>query len=1029
MKFKLFESLGTKSVLFTLIGILSFSFMQAQTIKVTGSVTSEGEPLIGVNIKIKNTDKITISDFDGNYEINAKSDDVLIFDYLGYATKFVEIKGNAIVNTELFEDAAQLEEVVVVGYGLQTKKEATAAVARVNSEDIQKIATSDLGSAIQGQVSGVNVVASSGEPGESSNVQIRGLNSINGNNAPLYVVDGIPFDGDPKISNDEIESIDVLKDAASAAVYGTRGSGGVILITTKKGKEGVMKISLNSYYGVQKITSGTKLLNREDRLYADFASLRGLNGTVYGNTFTTVENAPFSLTNDSNLLELIENDNAPIQNHNINISGGKAGLSYNINASAFMQEGVIIKSNFKRYNIRANTQYTQGKWKVSTGMSSRIEDRVSPPWGLIREGIQYRPLSALIDPNSNLLEGAGSDPQRALNLSNLGHRLSQTNNSENHFFDFSLNAEYKILPSLTFTSRAAASFNNGGVEIINPNYIAFDDKGDRLNTPQSRVLNRSSIAKKTTWENILNYRKSFGQHTINLTAVYSAEQYKYSQFEASKFDIFNNKITTLDGATGESNVDSGSRNRWTQKRDNTLLGTLGRVQYNYGGRYLVGASLRRDGSSRFQKEHFGLFPSISLGWNVSEEAFWDPIKNFASSFKLRASRGTTGNQDIEDYTYAGVIRLQQDYIFGTDESLAIGAIQQSFPNQNVKWETSISNNYGFDLGLLKNKLTMSLDYYVTNKEDMLFPVEVALSNGGGRDYSRITRNVGNMTNKGLEYAVKYRHASGPLKWDVSGTFTANRNEITAISNNNEIIYFPGSTVSGHNNDSDLVTVIKKGYEAGAFFLHKTDGVVKTQEELDIYKTIVPTAELGDLRYVDSNNDGEITLSDRTYAGSGQPDFELGLNLNMNYKNFDLSVQMYGSFGSEILNGNKALAYKSETHQDLVYQWTPDFRETSVPLNRGYLHANYAGGTDYWLEDGSFVRLRNVVLGYTLKKDLISKIGLNRLRVYIASQNPLTFTKYTGYDPEVGGNGLSTRGIDRGNYPVSSQIRAGLQVQF
>jgi len=1028
MKFKLFESLGAKSVLFALIGILSFSFVQAQTIRVTGSVTSEGEPLIGVNVKVKNSDKITISDFDGNYEISAKWDDVLIFDYLGYATKFAEIKGNNVVNVELLEDAAQLEEVVVVGYGLQTKKEATAATVRVESEDIKKIATADLGAAIQGQISGVNVVASSGEPGESSNVQIRGLTSIDGNNGPLYVVDGIPFDGDPKISNDEIESIDVLKDAASAAVYGTRGAGGVILITTKKGKEGLMKISLNSYYGIQKITSGTKLMNREDRLYADFASLRGINGTVYGNTFTTVENAPFSLTNDSSLLDIIENDNAPIQNHNINISGGKAGLSYNINASAFMQEGVIIKSNFKRYNIRANTQYTQGKWKVSTGMSSRIEDRVIPPWGLIREGIQYRPLNAQIDPESSLLEGAGTDEQRAQNLANLGQRLSRTNNSENHFFDFSLNAEYKILPSLTFTSRAAASFNNGGVEMITPNYIAFRDDGERVDTPQSRIVNRSSIAKKTTWENILNYRKNIGQHTINLTAVYSAEQYKYSQFEASKFDIFNNEVTVLDGATGESNTDSGSRNRWTQSRDNTLLGALGRVQYNYAGRYLIGASLRRDGSSRFQKQPYGFFPSVSLGWNVSDEEFWEPIKDIASSLKLRASRGTTGNQNIKDYSYAGIITLQHDYIFGTDESLAIGAIQESFPNQNVKWETSISNNYGFDLGLWKNKLTMSLDYYTTNKKDMLFPVDVASSNGGGRDNSRITRNVGNMTNKGLEYAVKYRQSSGPLKWDVSGTFTTNSNKITSVSNDN-ILYFPGSTVSGHNNDGDLVTVIQKGYEAGAFFLHKTDGVVHTNDELVEYQKIVPSAKLGDLRYVDSNNDGEISLADRTYAGSGQPDFEVGLNLNMNYKSFDLSVQMYGSFGAEILNGNKALAYKSETHQDLVYQWTPDFANAVVPINRGYLHQNYAGGTDYWLEDGSFVRLRNVVLGYSLNKDLISRIGLNRLRVYVASQNPLTFTKYTGYDPEVGGNGLSTRGIDRGNYPVSSQIRAGLQVQF
>ncbi|MGY6648368.1 SusC/RagA family TonB-linked outer membrane protein [Wenyingzhuangia sp. IMCC45574] len=1032
MRFKLFENKKLRCVVFTLISVFSFNSMQAQTRKVAGSVTDEkGEPLIGVSVSVKSTGKLTITDFDGNFEIPVKKGDVLVADYLGYGKKEIKVKDQSKITIVLSTSAESLDAVVVVGYGKQTKKEVTGSVVRVQSEQINKIATADVGTALQGTVSGVNVVASSGEPGEAANVIIRGVSSLNGSNSPLYVVDGIPFEGDPQLSTSEIESIDVLKDA-SAAIYGTRGAAGVILITTNKGKVGEMSVRLNSYYGVQKITSGTALLNREDRLYSEFIRQQMLQGTTFGNTWTRVEDNEHRLTYDTNFIDIIENDNAPIQSHNLSVSGGSKGLTYNVNLNYFSQEGVLIKTDFQRYNLRANTQFKKGKWKIDTGLSMRVDERLRPPFGLLRTAISWDPLRQAITPGDDTLDGDPGDGQTAENFSQLGFRLLERNTTKDRYFDARLNARYDITEALSFTTRASASFGDGFQETIRPNFYAFQPNGDRVITPPSEIRNTSTQSEKTTWESILNYNKKFGKHKITLTGVYSAEKYSYSQFLASKQDIFDNSITVINGATSESSLAESGRNRWTWNRTNALLGALGRVQYNYDEKYLLSASIRRDGSSRFRKEAYGEFRSLSLGWNVSEESFWAPLKSTINSFKVRASSGETGNQGIQDYSYAGVSTLQHDYLIGRDPELVFGAIQEAFENQDVKWETSVSRNLGIDVSFFKNKFTLTADIYKRSTEDMLFPIKIAPSNGAGgirAATSSIVRNVGDMENKGLEVALKYRKRKGKFKWDVAGNFTMNRNEVTNLGPTNNLIPLDGSTISGHNNDSDLVSFLAKGYEAGSFFLHKTNGVVSNQEQLDEYLAINPDAKFGDLIYVDQNGDGEITDEDKTYAGSGQPDFEAGINFNANYKGFDMSVQMYGSFGAEILNGNRALAYKSNTHQDLVHAWTLQNPNTSVPVNRNATHNNVRSHTDYWVEDGTFVRLRNIVLGYSFPKKTINSIGLNRLRVYVASQNPLTITKYKGYDPEVGGNGLSTRGIDRGNYPVSAQIRGGLQLQF
>lgn len=1028
------KSLTKPNIRFLLFGVfvLTCCFnMSAQSPVVKGNVTSEGEPLPGVGIIVKGTSRGATSDFDGNFELKATDGEVLVFSYMGFITKEVKATTAKSLKVILNQDISTLEEVVVVGYGTQKKKEITGAVVKVEAAAIEVSATADVASALQGQIAGVNVQASSGDPGAGANIIIRGLSSVYGNNTPLYVVDGIPYEGDPKLSVEEIESIDVLKDDASAAIYGTRGAAGVILITTKKGEEGTMKMSFSTYYGVQSITSGVPLLNNQDRLYVDFLSSTALQGKTYGNTWTRMEPSPHSMTNNTNLINTVENNYAPIKNHSIRVSGGQNGLVYSFTGNYFDQEGVIIKSGYKRLNLRQNTQFKKGKWNVSTVAGFRTEDTKHAPWGLLLDANSYNASQPELTVDSNGLEDAGSSGgSEAENLTFLGRKLIQEDDSEVNTFDANLRVAYNFTKNLKFTSRVGVLYSNGTRITVNPLYVAYNYEGEEIPTERSKIRNTASRRKNYSLENIINYNKRIGKHQVKLLGVYSRESFFSAQFFGEKFDIADNNITVLNGATSpDANAGSGT-GQWNQDKTNTLIGYLGRFQYNYDGKYLLSASVRRDGSSRFQKEHWGTFPSISLGWNVAEENFWAPVKRTVNSFKLRASRGTTGNQGIADYSYSPVLVLENDYVFntGSNQNLESGLIQQAYANPDVKWETSTSTNLGFDMSFFRNALQVTGDFYKADKRDMLFPFIVPPSQGvGSGNDAQVVSNVGDMQNKGTELAVNYTHR-GKMTIKTGLTYTRNVNKITKMSDTNKEVALANSQVSNVGQGEDLVSFLKEGYVAGAFFLIKTDGIVQP-EDLEDYKKIQPTAQAGDLKYIDANNDGVLDINDRQFAGSGTPDYEIGWNFNANYKHFDFTMQWYGSFGAEILNGSKAYTYKRQNHRDLIYQWSPQNPTSNIPVNRGDSHENYRGQTDLWLEDGSFIRLRNITLGYTIPKNVLKESGISRLRLYTSAQNPITITKYTGYDPEVGNNGLSTRGIDRGTYPVSSVIRLGLQLDF
>lgn len=1029
----------TATVLFFIMGTLASN---AQKNTVTGLVTDKNnEPLLGVNVLVKGTNKAGMTDFDGMYSIQAKKGQVIEFSLIGFKTLKVNVYGNNTMNVSLEEDATELDEVIVVGYGTQKKKEVTGAVVKVDAEVLEKTTTSDIGTALQGQIAGVNVTASSGEPGSQSNIVIRGYSSVmDGQNSPLYVVDGIPYDSDPQLSISEIESIDVLKDAASASIYGTRGAGGVILITTKQGKEGQMDIRLNSEYGVQKITSGLEMMTSEEITYLDI--MRGalssnkaegqIDGNIHRNTSW--------LTNNTNLGEIILNDFASIQNHSLNVSGGKQGLTYNFNANMYQQEGVMINSDYQRLNLRSNTVFTKGKWKVTTGITFQKDEKERPNGALLTKIYDYRPYQPDIDLNADQLENAVEEGDTSNTIKNLGGVVKNLKTVENvDGVRTSANAQidFKANKDLTITARGGAFYlNSKGVKII-PKFDLYDEAGELIPpNPWDVTSNRTTVqnSSKLTFEAIANYKKKIGKNNFQLMVANSIQKSTNEYFYAEKKDNAIADITVFDGYTSSDLVVSNG-NDFVR----TLIGYLGRLQYNYDGKYILSASIRRDGSSQFGPENrWGWFPSLSVGWNVSDEKFWEPVKDVVNAFKIRASYGSTGNDRFNAYSNQGVVYLGQDYVFGsadtnlssTSEEVALGTTQENYANENVKWETSIERNMGYDISFFKNKFMLSADYYMSEKKDLLFNVVNPPSTGVYGSNRNSVLNVGDMSNIGSEYALKYRHVSKKgFSWNTSVTYSQNKNEVTKTSPNNPIIYLDNSQISTKGNN-ELVTVITEGYEAGAFFLRETDGIIKTEEDLLEYQKIEPTARMGELKYVDQNGDNKIDQDDKVYKGSGVPDFELGWNFGANYKNFDFSMQWYGSFGGEVMNGSKAYAYQAGVHKDLFYSWTTNNTTSDIPWTDGLSsNSSYRGGSDYFLEDGSFVRLRNIALGYSIPKTTLQKIGVSKLRFYVQAQNPLTFTKYTGFNPEVGNNGLSSRGIDKGTYPISSQYKAGLQLQF
>ncbi|MEM9984373.1 MAG: TonB-dependent receptor, partial [Bacteroidota bacterium] len=1010
--------------------LLGIGLNQLQAQIISGTMKGDdGQLLIGGTVVVKGSPVGARSDLNGVYEIGASSKDTLVFTYFGFDNLEVAVGNQTQIDVVLTTNVKSLEEVVVIGYGTQRKKEVTGAVVQVGQDVISKTATADLAASLQGQVAGVNVQASSGRPGDGANVQIRGLGSINaGALGPLYVVDGIPFENAPNLAPEQIESVDILKDGASAAIYGTRGSNGVILITTKRGKEGQMQVDFSAYGGIQNITSGTPLMNTQQQVYQEIARQAALGGQ----TNLLILN-PNALDNDSDFVGDVQNNNAGIQNYNLFVAGGVPNLTLSFNTNYFRQNGTLINSGFDRLSNRITGQFTKGRFKAFATVGFTNENRQQEPWALYEYGIaqapMQRPLATIEDIGQNSVE---FDEQISNDIlfSFLSRQLDNIDERKVNSSNLALNLEYEIIDGLKFKVNLGRNTYDYKRRFFQPQYLVYDREGNyRPSASRENALLDEDFTStvRETWENILAYNKQFGKHRIGFTGVISYEQFDSKVFGVGVIysDDASNDLQTLgSGADGIRPTSNNTRY--------TLAGKLARVQYNYDDRYLFSASIRRDGSSRFSETNqYGNFPGVSAGWNIHNESFFKVPA--VTNFKVRGSWAEVGNQSIPAYAYVPVILTGVNYPFGVNEELNFGNIQRAYVDPNIRWETTVTSNIGIDIGLFENRLTFTADFYNNAKRDMLLQERLTPSSGvyqpraqGVYDV-RIT-NAGNMVNRGMEFALGYQDLTQKgLRYKFNATFTRNVNEVTDL-NGVERGYANGRPVVSRGPNVDYTTFLAEGYEAGAFFLVQHDGVIKTEEELAEYQLIDPSAQLGDMRYIDQNGDSIITDADRVYSGSGIPAFEAGFSVNLSYKNFDFFAQLYGTYGAEIFNGSRYLAYTFGRHLDQYHMWTPQNPDSDIPADRvdGF-HNNIRARSDYWLEDGSYLRVRNISIGYTFA--VASKIGIEKARIYISSLNPFTFTNYTGYDPEVGGDGLFLRGVDRGNYPVARQVTGGVQLSF
>lgn len=1029
--------------MFTLF--ISASAVYAQKVTVKGTITGGGQPLPGATVNVKGTKIGTITDFDGNYILEVNKGKILVYSFLGYASKEIKVTDKTTINVVLEEDASTLDEIVVVGYGTQKKKEVTGAVSKVNSEELLKVATPDLTTALQGKVAGVNIQAANGSPGENSNIQIRGVGSLSeGALGPLYVVDGVPYEENPNISPEQIESIDILKDGASASIYGVRASNGVILITTKRGKEGKPIVNFNSYYGIQNITSGTPLMNSQEQFYQN--NLRNvLNNTGGSPLFNNVN----AFNNDSNYVDAIVRDNAAIQNYSLNISGGSKNFRLNFNSNYFDQTGVIISSRFNRLSNRLTANFNKGNFKMFASINLQKEQRDQEPWGIYERAINSPAWGRPID---DLLSSGQAGDTQDQQIAGFARDFLNTNEQTRNRTNVALRLEYEFFKGFIYKVNLGKNDFSSFNKQWSPQFLNRDFSGE-INPQGSRInatlIEINDFSERRTWENILTYNTKLGKHSIGLLAVLSYEDFERRLSRITGIfpeDVPNNSVQVLAGA--ETTESSGTLTR------RSLAGKLVRLQYNFDGKYLFSGSLRRDGSSRFSEENrYETFFGLSGGWNVHEENFMQSISHVINSFKLRGSYAELGNQNIGDYQFARIINPGVNYPFNTSaglEEINIGFIERSITNSDLRWETAISSNIGVDMSFLNNKLQMTFDVYKNTKKDMLLNFEVPGSGGvaqTGADFvfGRVAVNAGNMVNEGVELSLNYKdRTTGGFKYSIGYTFTKNQNTITSL-NGVERGFGGGIPFRIGSQNADFTTYYAVGHEAGSFFLLENLGVIKTDQQLENYlATLDPdnnniVFQKGDLMFkdqptVDTNNDGipdagdgVINDDDLVYKGSGQPEFEMGLNTEFSYKNFDLSVQAYFAYGAEVYNGSKLFAYRNRRHKDLVNMWTPQNPDSDIPTDRGTNSENVRSRTDYFLEDGTYLRIRSLAFGYTIPKT--RKLGINRARVYFTSVNPFTFTKYTGYDPEVGGNGLLTRGVDIGNYPFARQFSVGIQLNF
>jgi TonB-linked SusC/RagA family outer membrane protein len=992
-------------------------FKNLQT-RVTGTVRDEkGQPMPGVGIKVKGTSVTTVTDVNGKYVVTAAANSTLVFSFIGYAGQEIPVAGKSVVDVKLQESQAALSEVVVIGYGTVRRSDLTGSVASIKGGDIKSQGVSDVTRSLQGKMPGVTIESSGGDPGAGTRILIRGVGSFN-NATPLYIVDGVQVSGINNLNQTDIESIDVLKDASAAAIYGSRAANGVVLVTTKSGRSGAPVVQFSANLGMQKKASSVDVLNAEE--WATVSNQAHANAGFPG---LSIAANPSQLGAGTDWQKAIYR-NAGIQQYNLLVSGGSENTKYSVSGGYNNQEGIVDVTGYKRYNLRVKTETTKGALKFGQTVLLSREKYITMPGGWGGQGgnpvgsaVMMIPAFGINDPT--LQGGYGGATGSVVNIANPVAQLHLEDiNRENTGILANAFGELTILPGLKYR------LNLGYTNTFNSNYDY--ERRFVVGGLFSHATNDVSLSKDQDvlilLENTLNYDKKIGKHSIQALAGYTYQSNKYSYLGSSRTDLPDG-IDQIDAGAG---ISSNSGNRL----ESNLLSILGRVIYSYDNRYLLTASFRRDGSSRFASQNrYGNFPSIALGWNMSNEAFFEPLKKTFSTLKLRASYGVLGNQEIGDYQYSAAVASNINYVVGSGQQRWFGAIQTSFASPDIKWETTKTSNIGIDAGFLENKLNLTADYFIKKTTDVLLNVPIPGSTGS---VSNPVVNAGTLQNKGVELGLNFNSAVGKLNYTVFGTISAIKNKVLQLGTGSQQIFGGQPTHHGAS-----ATLTEAGGSIGSFYLLKDIGIFNSQDEVNAYakdgKLIQPNAGPGDVKFQDTNGDGQINNEDRVNLGSPFPNFEYGFGFNANMSNFDFSMFFQGSQGNKIYNGMEQALQSTNLEINysrvLLNAWTPE-NHSSVPRLITSDPNNNNVTSSRFLENGSYLRMKTLQLGYTLSNDFAKKIKITSLRTYISADNVFTITKYTGFNPDLGRSGsILDRGVDFGHiaYPLARTFSVGFQL--
>lgn len=1005
---------------FFLLCLLTLSGF-AQELTVTGVITeaSTGEPMPGVTIQVKGTTTGTISNVDGQYTIQAKTNDILVFSTIGMKTIERTVSSSAPINVSMEEDNVQLDQVVVIGYGSVKKSHLSGAVSSVGAKELNGNVTTSAASALQGKIAGVSVSSVSGNPNDGMSINVRGISSLS-NNAPLFVIDGA-FGDINMIDPNDIQSIEVLKDAAAAAIYGSRAAGGVVLISTKGGRrEMPTQVDVNLFSGLQQNPKELQVLNGEE--YSRFARYYGLAGDGYGAESNAV---PF-VGKGTDWQDIMFN-NAMVYKANVNITGGSKNASFSASGGYLNRDGILRNTSHESYNIRLKSDFTFLNNRVTVGESLIIRLTNSEGNGVSLDGIMRFPsVIPVYDPTNSTGWGTSSD----INLPN-PVAMSEISNSKGEGTQIFLNAylqaeiikglKYKLNLGLRRNHNKSRSFT-GVYDLGTYGINEAPDLSENFTSFDSWVL-----------ENTLNYDRVFGKHTVSGMVGYSAQKDKNYGLYGNNSDI----PEFIDTMTG--NVTTMGASSYISEQ--ALVSLFARVMYSYDDRYLFSASIRRDGSSRFKKgNRFGSFPSVSVGWNINREKFFRPLENIFDQVKLRMSYGKLGNQEMDSYyPTLSVVSGGLNYIQGNNIWFGKLPFVSAVSPENLTWENTETYNVGLDVTLLNGRLALTADAYVKNTNNVLLPIPYAASTG----ISGLSiQNAGQVQNKGIELSATWRSTIGDkASYYVGLNASTANNKVTKITAGGENMSISGYTAHGAGGRG--INMFKKGHSMSYFNLIETDGIFRSMAEIENYKNsrgemIQPGAQVGDVRYKDWNGDGVIDTNDQHDVGSPLPNFTFGLRMGGEWNNFDLNIFIDGMTGNKIFNYPRYCLESGANNGNLsttvANSWRPDNQNTDMPrFSKVDGTDNKLAYTDRWLEDGSFLRFKTVDIGYTFPKQWMQKAMIQNLRVYVSMENLFTMTKYSGFTPDLGetpgGYSVFSRGIDQGRYPLPRTFSFGIQVSL